>query len=167
VHVQPASETKAGAAAERTQRQEEERERRQCLTAAKDRQAVLKALKRFQAGETARIIREASRLNSGRFTPVISELEDQGVVVGCEVTKAKGTYPGLRLADTWWDKVGQGGTTPTVPLSNDDGGTRDPYRGSQSHLIIFGGDGDGHASVPVSVPQSDPPNDWDEQDGFR
>jgi hypothetical protein len=150
VVVKPASEARAATVDAR----ETQREQKQTLTAQRDRQSVLEVLQRFPNGETGRTLRESSRLSGTRFTPIITELESEGRVVACTVTKAKGTYDGYRLTTdggTRWDK---GGTTDAFPLSQDDGGTRDSYRESQSHHLIFDGeqtqDTPNRESVPLS-----------------
>lgn len=160
VNVHLASEARARALKERGRKLDEDRERKQSLNSGKDRQAVLRALKRFQNGETARIVREAARMSGTRFTPAIAELGDDGLVESCDVAKSKGTYAGFRITPGWWDKVRLDGTIPPVPVSDEDGGTRDSYRESQSHPIIINPGRDSNARK--SVPPSGGLKDWDE-----
>lgn len=62
---------------------------------------VRKALKRFSNGETARVIRSASKVYGEYFDEAIADLTGRGEVDECKVAKGGRSYDGLRWRDPW------------------------------------------------------------------
>lgn len=70
-------------------RQQEEREHEHT-------QRLLRTLRQFREGETARVLRDTAGLNQKNFAAAIHTLLAQGLAEKCEVMKTRGRYDGFR-----------------------------------------------------------------------
>ena len=123
------------------QRQQEEHEKRKKL---------MDAYMAFPEGETMRVIREATTMNTNTFKAVNSELIRAGIVSPCKVLKNKRYENGFKADQQAfflrWDSMGQLLEIPPCPTSPTDtaavGGTAAPPLGAASRPTDRrGGDG--------------------------
>jgi hypothetical protein len=109
--VHTASETRAAAAEAQVDQRKTKREQKLAKETPKHREAVLKALRAFPDGETAKILRDTARLSGTKFSPIIADLVSDGTVEPCKIPKGFG-----RLFDAYRLRTGTSGTSGTVPI---------------------------------------------------
>lgn len=99
VDIAYASQARAKAAADARETRDQRRAETQQETAKRERDRIVKALKRFPEGETASGLEPFTGLNSKRFKAAMADLLEDGTVVPWKVHKPnrKKPYPGFKL----------------------------------------------------------------------
>ena len=108
VRVQVAS----SAVAENNEQRETAKEQKCNAKLEGDCEKLLEVYQKYPQGETAKFIREASRLNSTRFDPANQKLVDDGLIEACRIKKHTREENAFRLRTS---DAGTGGTGGTVP----------------------------------------------------
>lgn len=92
VEVKSISDARAAAKQSRERRKVQEQEQK----ASEYRRRLLEALRQFPDGETSRVLREASGLNSTNYGVALRALLQEGRATACQVAKSGGEYDGFR-----------------------------------------------------------------------
>ncbi|MHB1036813.1 MAG: AAA family ATPase [Pirellulales bacterium] len=92
VQVEPVADARASAQAERVNRKAAELEKRQ----GEHRDKLLKAIRQYPEGETARALRILAGLNPDNFGRAAHTLLTEGRIEACLVTKGKGNFDGFK-----------------------------------------------------------------------